>query len=288
MAAANHAQQAAAPSRQPALGDREFRFLSRLVYEHTRIVLRPEKRDMLAGRLSRRLKALKLADCAEYCAFLASPAGNGELSEFINAVTTNVTGFFREPHHFEHLAKVALPEVTHALAQKGSSRLRLWSAGCSTGQEPYSMAMTLAASLPNRPRWDARILATDIDDAVLAKAKAGIYGLEQGTTIPPDYARRFTRPNQAETFRMTQEIHDLITFKQLNLCNDWPMSGPFDIIFCRNVVIYFDKETQADFFDRAADILADHGWLYIGHSENLYNVTDRFIPAGATTYRKRY
>jgi chemotaxis protein methyltransferase CheR len=270
-----------------SISTRDFRFLASLVYERSRIVLKPEKRNMLAGRLTRRIRALGLSGFADYCALVASPKGSDEIGEMINAVTTNLTSFFREPHHFEHLAQVSLPAVTEALKAQGTNRLRLWSAGCSSGQEPYSMAMTIAAKLPSLSRWNARILATDLDTAIVARAEAGHYSEEQATGIPKHCARQFTRRNADGSVDMGQALRDLITFKPLNLMDEWPMKGPFDIIFCRNVAIYFDSPTQAELFDRLADIMAPHGWLYIGHSESLFAVTDRFELVGKTTYRKR-
>ncbi|MBL8669599.1 MAG: protein-glutamate O-methyltransferase CheR [Alphaproteobacteria bacterium] len=276
------ADRARQPVREP---DAEHvAFIARLVYDRTGIVLRPEKTEMVKGRLARRLRAHGLTSLAEYRQLIEAEPAGVELGHMLNALTTNLTAFFREPHHFEHLAKVALPEIVAKNAAGGSNRLRIWSAGCSSGQEPYSIAMTVAASVPNLARWDARILATDLDTEMIARASAGRYDEGQCESIPPAHRGRYAVQRGCAV--MDQGLRDLIVFNQLNLMDPWPMRGPFDAVFCRNVVIYFDKPTQAKLFDRIADMLAPGGWLYIGHSEALFNVTSRFEPAGKTTYRR--
>lgn len=274
---------------EPSLGEEDFAYFARLVYDLSRIVLRAEKRALVQGRLARRMRALGLATVREYRAHLAGPGGEAELVEMINAVTTNLTSFFREPHHFRHLATTALPAVT---ARATNRRLRVWSAGCSSGQETYSIALTMLSSVPNLAAWDARVLGTDLDTTMVERAAGGVYPIDQLNTIPEQY-RRAISPGRSEratrerdTFAMPAAARDLITFKPLNLMDNWPMRGPFDVIFCRNVVIYFDKPTQIELFDRFADILAPQGWLYIGHAESLFRVSDRFEAAGTTVYRK--
>lgn len=265
--------------------DRDFAFLSRLAYEHTGIKLGENKRQMVYGRLARRIRQLGLGSFSDYCARVEQDP-EAELGELVNAITTNLTAFFRENHHFEHLAQTALPEIMACNA--GRRRLRIWSAGCSTGEEPYSIAMTLAESA-ELSGWDARILATDIDTNVVAKAQSGVYAEERIKGIDPQRLRRwFQRGSGANAgkARASQRLREMISFRQLNLLGDWPMQGPFDIIFCRNVVIYFDKATQCRLFARYADILAPHGYLYIGHSETLFKISDRFRSLGGTVYQK--
>lgn len=259
----------------------DFKFLAKLVKDHTGIVLGDHKHDMVYSRLARRLRQLGIPTFKDYCDMLSGNEGDSELGNLVNAITTNLTSFFRENHHFEHLAQ----EVLKPLAAKGEKRLRIWSAGCSIGAEPYSLAMTITKAIPDLSKWDARILATDIDTNVLAVGQAGVYNIEQYEKIPQQY-RDLAKQIDANRMEVNPRLKDLIAFKQLNLLHEWPIKGPFDAIFCRNVVIYFDKDTQKILFDRYADLLKPNGWLYIGHSENLHNVCDRFQLTGRTVYRK--
>ena len=260
----------------------DFRFISSLVHKQTGIVLAEHKKDMVYSRLVRRLRALKLGSFAEYCELLASDAGEDEISNLINAITTNLTSFFREGHHFEHLRD----ELLLPIAASKTRRLRIWSAGCSQGMEPYSIAMAVKSAFKNIVTIDAKILATDIDTNMLDKGMAGSYPIEQYSNIPAPYRANVQKNERDETIQMSLDLQKLIAFKHLNLLETWPMKGPFDAIFCRNVVIYFDKPTQAKLFARMADLLPIGGWLYIGHSENLFKVCDRFELCGRTIYRR--
>lgn len=270
------------------LDQREFAHLAALVKRHTGIVLGDNKREMLQARLAKRLRQLKLSSFAEYCRLLDGPDGQEELRRALNAVTTNLTRFFREPHHFEHLAEQALPGLIKRRAQEGR-RLRLWSAGCASGEEAYSMGIVLREAVHDLERWDARILATDIDTDMIARGKAGRYDPTQTELVPDDLRARYLSevPGEQRLLEVDERVRRLIAFKQLNLLGHWPMKGSFDIIFCRNVVIYFDRETQARLFQRFADILADDGFLYIGHSESLYGLTSRFKLIGRTIHIKQ-
>ncbi len=267
--------------------DAVFAQICRLILEQTGIVLDHNKRDMVYSRLSRRLRALGIDDYAEYCRLIALP-GSDEFQECINALTTNLTSFFREGHHFEFLAGDALPEVLSR--QRGRTpRIRIWSAGCSTGKEPYSIAMVLHETLRPEQLADCRILATDLDTEVLAQAASGIYEADGLDGVSEERRRRFFvngTGRQAGHVRARDSLRDLIAFRQLNLMGPWPMKGPFDILFCRNVVIYFDKATQRRLFDRFADLMTPDGVLFIGHSESLHNVTERFELIGRSIYRK--
>ncbi|GMR19952.1 MAG: protein-glutamate O-methyltransferase CheR [Gammaproteobacteria bacterium] len=266
--------------------DDDFNFLRKLVTENTGIVLADHKRDMVYGRLCRRLRALNLDSFSDYCELVRSD-NDGELVELVNAITTNLTSFFREPHHFDYLSKTVLPELVKHKAR--TKQIRIWSAGCSTGEEPYSIAMVVQESLPEAASWNIKILATDLDSNCVETARKGVYKEERVSGISGGRLRRWFKrgvgPN-AGLARVKPELQRLIDFKPLNLLHTWPMRGPFDLIFCRNVVIYFDKQTQARLFSRYADILDDRGHLYIGHSESLYKVTDRFELIGQTIYRK--
>jgi chemotaxis protein methyltransferase CheR len=263
-----------------------FEFLRAHVREHAGIALSEAKRELVYTRFSRRLRALELEGFDEYCDLIRG-GDRQELVELVNAITTNLTGFFREPHHFRHLAGSVLPELM--ARDTGKRRLRLWSAGCSTGEEPYSMAMVVRESVRPWSDWDLRILATDIDSGVIAEARHGIYPVDRTQGVSADRLRRWFRKGAAANAGLAKvdgQIAWLVTFKQLNLLDTWPMAGPFDVIFCRNVVIYFDKPTQQVLFERMADLLADRGYLFIGHSESLFKVSDRFTLVDRNTYRK--
>ena len=263
----------------------DFEYIRSMVGERTGIVLSEHKVDMVYGRLARRLRQLNIKNFKDYLQRLEGD-DDQELVEFTNALTTNLTAFFREPHHFEFLIKTGIPEL---IKQRPDKRLRIWSAGCSTGEEPYTIAITLHEAIPAIRNWDVKILATDLDSNVVARAKAGIYDQERVNGISKDRLQRWfhkgSGSNQGKV-RVSPDLQQLITFKQLNLMHQWPIKGPFDIIFCRNVVIYFNKDTQRVLFDRYADMLASDGYLIVGHSESLHKVTDRFQLLGKTVYKK--
>lgn len=270
-----------------SMSAREFDEIRAVIKELTGISMGDSKRQLVYRRVGSRLKATNISTFQGYLDYLRK-GDPSELEEFANVVTTNLTSFFREGHHFDFLAKTIIPEI---VASKGntSKRLRIWSAGCSTGEEPYSIAITLKESLRNLDRWNAKILCTDLDSEVLKTCKAGVYSRQRVEEIPQNQLRRWFRKSRAqsgELVKISQELQDLITFKQLNLMHDWPMQGRFDIIFCRNVIIYFDKPTQRALIDRYANILEDDGYLILGHSESLFNVSDRFSLLGKTIYRK--
>jgi chemotaxis protein methyltransferase CheR len=242
---------------------------------------------MVYGRLVRRLRELRIGSFAEYVALLRDDAGGPEFVNLINAVTTNLTSFFREKHHFDVLREKVIPEFVTRNSAKRS--LRIWSAGCSTGEEPYSIAMTVLDCLP--AGWDLKILATDIDTKVLATASAGVYGEDRIRSLPDTLKRRGFlrgRGESSDKVRVRPEFQQPISFKQLNLMEAWPMRGQFDFIFCRNVVIYFDKPTQQRLFDRFADQLVDDGYVFLGHSETMHNLTTRFRLLGQTVYQKQH
>lgn len=263
--------------------DKDFNFIRKLVGERTGIVLSEAKRNMVYGRLARRLRQLHITSFRDYCELLKN-GDEQELIEFTNAITTNLTSFFREPHHFDYLTKIVLPEL---IRTRPARRLRIWSAGCSSGEEPYSIAMTALNTIP--ADWDIRILATDLDSNMVKRGAEGIYPADRVTGIDKHNLKRWVRRgkgSKTDLVKMSGELQDIIHFKQLNLLHDWPMRGSFDIIFCRNVVIYFNKETQKALFDRFASLLADDGHMFIGHSESLYKVSDRFKLLGRTIYKK--
>lgn len=268
------------------LSDQEFNFIRTVVEKNAGIILGANKRQLVQGRLARRLREIGLSSVAEYCEVLRN-GGPEELVSLINAITTNVTSFFRENHHFEALMAVMLPEAMGR--NERTRRLRIWSAGCSSGEEPYSIAMAAAESLSGVRGWDFKILATDIDSDILAAAANGEYPLERLNGVSDERRRRWFTKDATVTegyARVHPDLQKLITFRPLNLMGEWPMRGPFDVIFCRNVMIYFDQPTRDRLVLRYAGLLADGGYLCLGHSESIHMQHSRFKLVGRTIYRK--
>lgn len=268
----------------PVLGEAEFEFIRHVVGENAGIVLGPNKRQLVQGRLARRLRDLGLRSYHEYCEHVRR-SGPEELVGLINALTTNVTSFFRENHHYDALAELMLPQAMERNA--GSRRIRIWSAGCSTGEEAYSAAMVAADVL--QPGWDCKILATDIDSEVIAFAQQGIYPLDRVASLTPERLRHSFQKGvglQVGKAIVRAQLRAAVTFRVLNLLQPWPMHGPFDVILCRNVMIYFDRATRERLVERFAQILAPGGYLCIGHSESIHTVGAPVRPLGRTIYRK--
>ena len=266
---------------------KDFDFLRTISNTRTGIVVSDDKFDMFYARLSRRVRKLGLKDFEQYCDFIKSDGAGDEVLELVNAVTTNLTAFFRENHHFEFLRDTVIPKLV--IQNKAERKIRIWSAGCSTGEEPYSLAITLKDSLSAHSSWDTQILATDIDSNVLAKASKGVYTEDRVKDIPASTLRSWFmkgKGSNAGSVRVKPDARSLIKFGQLNLMDDWNVGDIKDVIFCRNVVIYFDRESKTKLINRYADNLKDGGYLFIGHSESLYKITDRFELIGNTIYQK--
>ena len=264
--------------------DDDFRALARLARAEFGLSLSESKKPLVYSRLARRLRARNIARFQDYMDLLGKSDEAEERLELISALTTNVTSFFREKHHFGTLRSQLAPALGN------QSRVRIWSAGCSSGQEPFSIAMTLLDVLPDSARTDVRILATDIDPAVVRRARAGQYPREEAESIPPDLRKSWTKPvaDSSGAFEMIDQIRRLISFAELNLIEPWPFHGPFDAIFCRNVAIYFDQETQQTLWNRFAEMLREDGFLFIGHSERVTGpALQALTTAGVTTYRKK-
>jgi len=270
-----------AVEREFLMRQEDFNFLAALAYETSGIVLGEHKMQLLYSRIARRIRALKLKTFAEYCDYLEAHKAD-ELTHFLNAITTNLTSFFRESHHFEFLAKEFIPELA---TRPRNEPVRIWSSAASTGQEPYSIAITMHKHLAGQGR-QVKILATDLDSEVIKKGRTGVYSLDEIEQMPRDYLKYFERNNATRMGRVKDEIRDLIQFNRLNLLGPWPIKVQFDIIFCRNVVIYFNKETQKQLFSRLADQLVMGGYLIIGHSEHLTGMEGRFKSCGRTIYQK--
>lgn len=264
----------------------DFRHIAQTLHAHAGIALSEGKAALVYSRLAKRLRVLGLRSFRDYCALIDGAEGVDERQAMMAALTTNVTRFYREPHHFDHLRDKVMPEL--AAKARAGGRVRLWSAACSNGQEPYSMAMTVLDVLPEAAELDVRILATDIDPNMVAEGAAGVYSDDLLAPVPAASRRRFEpvagAPGQ---FSADATLRRLVTFKELNLIGDWPMRGRFDVIFCRNVVIYFDDATQERVWGRFTPILNPGGVLYIGHSERVTGPAAHVLqPAGLTTYVK--
>jgi chemotaxis protein methyltransferase CheR len=286
--AAHHPAMPAAAERMPLreyeLSDADFRHIRRLVRQRLGIALADSKRELVYGRLSRRLRALQLSTFRSYLQRVEADVA-GELQHFCNAITTHLTAFFREPHHFEFLAQQLLPTLAHA--NGAARRLRFWCAGCSSGEEPYSIAMVLLENQRHLRDWDIRILATDIDTDVLRQARAGHYSREQLAKLAPQRLRRWFQPApDARHFMVREQLKQLVRFRTLNLVDQWPMRGPIDVIFCRNVMIYFDRETQRQIVARMAALQRPGDHLILGHSESLLQVSQQYQLLRDTIHRR--
>lgn len=265
------------------MSDEEFGTLAGLVKDRIGLHLRSEKKTLVESRLSRRLRTLGHDSYGAYIAQLKKGSTN-EFSELSNILTTNVTAFFRERHHFECLAALATASMAPRLS--AGEEIRLWSAGCSTGAEPYSIAMTLHRALGARLCAGLRILATDIDRNVLNKAEKAVYSAADCEGLTDEDRAAYTRPADGG-FEILPDIRRMISFRHLNLIEPWPMRKRFDVIFCRNVVIYFDAETQSRLWDRFHAQMSPDGHLFIGHSERLSpEAISRFQSVGVTAYRR--
>jgi chemotaxis protein methyltransferase CheR len=271
-------------SRPPSSGyeftDEHFAAIRELVTSTIGVQLPEMKRQLAYSRFAKRMRQLGVGSFDQYIRLLRDPS-SGEMDVLPSIITTNVTSFLREKHHFDYLAEHVLPRLSAA------RRVRIWSSACSTGEEPYSIAAvvldTLGAAV-RRPGFDLKILATDIDGDALARAAEGVYGADR---LPDDLRARHAQTLPDGRVRIGRELRELITFRRLNLLGDWPMKGPFDVIFCRNVVIYFDNETKSRVFTRQAALQQPGGVLMIGHSEQLSGPTDQYQRVGHTIYEKR-
>jgi chemotaxis protein methyltransferase CheR len=266
---------------------RDLTEIAAMIYADAGIHLNESKASLVYSRLSKHIRNLGLKGFREYCTLVSSPEGAPARREMLSHLTTNFTRFFRENHHFEHMKNEVLPELI--ARAKAGGRVRIWSAASSDGQEPYSIALTLLSLLPNAADYDIRILATDIDPKILALARAGAYDAAALETVSPAMRKQYFREVDIDGRRKWQvddRVKKLITYNELNLMAQWPFKGPFDVIFCRNVVIYFDEPTQMKIWTRFAGMLAEGGHLYIGHSERVSGESKAlFDNIGITTYR---
>lgn len=257
----------------------DFRALARMLEDDSGIQLVEAKAALVYSRLAKRLRLLGLEDFAAYCKRVV--ADDEERGAMLAALTTNVTRFFREPHHFDHLRKFVVEP--QAAAIRAGARLRVWSSACSSGEEPYSIAMTILSVIPEAAKLDVRVLATDIDPEIVAVARTGEYAANAVAPIPASLKDRYVQRSAQGRYEISPEARELVTFRTLNLMSDWPMKGSFQSIFCRNVAIYFAEETQSRLWRRFRHMLAEEGRLYVGHSERVGE--PGFASDGLTAYR---
>jgi chemotaxis protein methyltransferase CheR len=265
----------------------DFRKIAALVHAESGIVLAEGKANLVYSRLAKRLRAVGLDSFRDYCALVSSEDGADERQAMIAAMTTNVTRFFREEHHFAYLKSSVLPGLA-AKARRGG-RVRIWSSACSSGEEPYSIALTVLSAMEDAAERDVLILASDLDPNMVARARAGVYGGRQLDNVPPEMRGKwFERRKSGDVieYALGDAPRGLIRFRELNLLDPWPMKGRFDVIFCRNVMIYFDEETQNRIWARFAQLLEPGGLLCIGHSERI-PASMPFDLVAQTTYRLR-
>lgn len=269
---------------EPSLRDREFRLISGIVYDRCRLNLHKGKKSLVQSRLSKRLRSLGIENFIKYLDYVQE--NDAEFSTMLDCLTTNHTGFYREPQHFAFLTETVFP----GLNLEGRKTIRIWSAGCSSGEEAYSIAIEMKKGLSDMERKDALILATDISTRMLAVARDGVYEMDRLANCPPDVLRSsFTDcgPEKGVLFKVSPEVARHVRFRYLNLVAPWPMKRPFDVIFCRNVMIYFDKDTQRELIHRFWDTLRPGGILIVGHCESLASIEHEFEFLSPTIYAKR-
>ncbi|HHO75442.1 MAG TPA: hypothetical protein ENN05_03310 [Deltaproteobacteria bacterium] len=269
------------------LSDKEFKLFQELIYRETGINMSDKKKKLVVARLSKRLRALDLQNFTQYYEYLNdSQHADKELVNLINRVTTNKTNFFREKHHFDFLSQDLLPKIIVQGEKSGSRRLRIWSAGCSSGEEPYTLAMVVNDAFKGQRGWDIKILATDLDTEILQSAIKGYYPTQLVSPVSKEYlVRYFSRDYHG--YRVNDRLRSMVAFRKLNLMNEsFPMKQPFDIIFCRNVIIYFDTPTKERLLDKFHFHLKTGGHIFIGHSESLMHMKTKFKYLKHTIYQK--
>lgn len=271
------------------LTERDFRKISGLVYRHCGINLHDGKKELVRARLSKRLRAGNFRTFSEYTRHVLEDKTGKEFSILIDVLSTNLTGFFREKQHFDFLNYEFIPQLLQHKKQFHNFKIRGWSAGCSSGEEPYSMAITLLEAVQGMGQWDVKVLATDISTSMLETAQKGIYNTDRITPVAVKQRRKYLKTKRSQgkkMFEVSKKLRNVVIFRYLNLVKDWPIRGPLDFIFCRNVMIYFDKATQTRLVKRFWDILDSGGVLFTGHSESLTAIKHNFKYIQPTIYMK--
>jgi chemotaxis protein methyltransferase CheR len=278
-------QEVPLPVRNTDLTDKQLDTIISMVKSMAGINLHDGKKELIKARLGKRLRSLNMNSFEEYLKLVKNDSASGELTAMLDAISTNLTNFFREADHFEILTDHVLPKIV----KSGKQHLRIWSAGCSTGEEPYSIGITMMENLPEIQRWDTRILATDLSTKVLGIAAKGSYPEKRLQTMSPEWRKKYFTVeyiNGQKIYTVKDSLRQYITFGHLNLMGTWPMKGPFDVIFCRNVMIYFDKPTRTKLIERYWNLLGHGGFLFIGHSESLTGISHKFKYLQPTVYTK--
>ena len=271
------------------LSDKDFHKISDMVYKHCKINLHEGKKELVRARLAKRLRLGKFNNFPEYLKHVLEDKSGKEFSMLIDSLSTNLTSFFRESQHFEFLQNRFLPALMDRRRKQNNCRIRAWSAGCSSGEEPYTIAISLLEAIQGQGRWDIKILATDISTRMLETAKTGVYDSERVSPVPAMQKQKYLLAQggkNQKTFEAGKCLKDIICFRYLNLMEEWPIKGPVDFIFCRNVMIYFDKPTQERLVNRYWNILASGGILFTGHSESLTGIEHKFKYIQPTIYMK--
>lgn len=273
------------------LTEKDFRRISKLVYEHCGINLHVGKKELIRARLAKRLRHGNFRSFSEYMKHVLDDKTGKEFSILIDSLSTNLTSFFRERQHFEFLQSRFIPSLLKRKANNHDFRIRAWSAGCSSGEEPYSIAITLLDAVEGRGRWDIKILGTDISTSMLEVARMGVYDKQRVNPVTPLQRQKYllhSQKNNLSLFEVSKSLRDIIIFKYLNLMEEWPINPPggVDFIFCRNVMIYFDKPTQERLVNRFWNRLASGGVLFTGHSESLTGIDHKFKYIQPTIYTK--
>ncbi|WP_419785724.1 CheR family methyltransferase [Pseudodesulfovibrio sp.] len=285
----NNAEEQQAQLFRSTMGDKEFSRFSQLIHSEFGIKMPPTKKILLQSRFQKRLRALGMTTYKEYCDYVFSPEGReAERSQLIDVVTTNTTHFFREPKHWDIMNNIVLPELWQRSIGRGTP-LRLWSAGCSSGEEPYTLSMLLTEFAAKASGFDFAILATDISNDILRKAMRAVYAMEKAEEIPMDMKKKYVLKSKSRTnplIKIDEPIRRKVSFQRLNFMGDFKLQNQQDIIFCRNVVIYFDRQTQVTLFNKFCHNLKHGGYLFIGHSESLSGMTLPLRQVAPTVFQK--
>jgi chemotaxis protein methyltransferase CheR len=271
-----------------AVTSADFRRISKIVQEHCGINLHQGKEQLVQARLAKLIRSTGFESVSDYLDHILQDPEGREFSHFIDSLSTNLTSFFREDAHFTYLTKVFMPQLIARKRARGDKRIRVWSAACSSGEEPYTLAMVLLEALDAAGvEFDVKILATDISNRVLRIARDGVYDRQRTAPVPPQMKSKYLAPQAGGRVAVAGSLRNMVRFAHLNLMESWPFSGPFDFIFCRNVMIYFDKPTQEKLVNRFHNIVAPGGLLFTGHSESLTGVKHSFDFVQATIYQRR-
>ena len=271
------------------LTEEDFQMISDIVYKHCRINLHTGKKELVRARLAKKIRQGNFNNFQEYLNYVFEDKTGREFSNLIDLLSTNLTSFFREKKHFEFLHDKFLPAIIERKKKNKDFRIRVWSAGCSSGEEVYSIAITLKDALEKHGQWDVKILGTDISTRMLETARKGYYDQVRVSTVPIQQRNKYLIPsnnNHSKGFEVSKALRDIVIFRHLNLMESWPIKGPLDLIFCRNVMIYFDKPTQQNLINRYWDMLDSGAVLFTGHSESLTGIKHMYKYVQPTIYMK--